>query len=116
MNKLIHGLITGGLALACWFLWGMLHLTEGYMHRISFHPPAFTQLWIGFQPVFIILPILALAYCVYVWCRKADPCRSWVGFFAATTGALMLTLLPTLIAVWLPMVKFIEETSRTLAK
>ena len=116
MNKPIHGLITASFGVSCWFLWGMLRLTEGYMHRVSDYPPQFTQLCVSLRPTFVVLPILALAYCIYVWCRKADPRRNWVGFFAAITATLMLILLPTLIAVWLPMVKFMEMTSRSLPK
>jgi hypothetical protein len=111
MNKAIHGLITAFLAVGCWFLWAMLKLTAGFMHRVSDHPPQFTQLCVNLRPVFAVLPILALAYCVYVWVRKADPRHSWVGFFATTMGALVLTMLPTMVAVWLPMVQFIEKAA-----
>jgi len=111
MNKAIHGLVTAFLAINCWFLWGMLRLTGGFMHRVSDHPPLFTQLCVNLRPVFAVLPILALCYCVYVWLRKADTGPSWVGFFASTMGVLVLTMLPTMVAVWLPMVQFIEHAT-----
>jgi hypothetical protein len=112
MNKAVHGLITLCLAVACWWLWAMLKLTAGFMHRVSDHPPAYSQFCVEWRAAFVVLPILALSYCVFVWLRKADKGPSWVGFFAATTGAFVLTMLPTLVAVWLPMVQFIELARR----
>jgi hypothetical protein len=111
LNKLIHGLVAVGLSIACWFLWGMLRLTAGFMHRVSDYPPMFTQLCVSLKWVFAVLPIVALAYCLVVWVRKPDPHHSWVGFFATTMGVLVLTAMPALIAVWLPMVKFIEQAA-----
>ena len=108
MNKIIHGLIAVFFAFACWCLWGMLTLTASVMLRVSDHPPAFTQLCVGLRPLFVALPILAAGYCLYVWIRKTDIRCSWVPFFAATIGSLVLVMLPTMIAVWLPVIQFIE--------
>jgi hypothetical protein len=107
MNKTIHGLIAAAFAFACWCLWGMLTLASKLMLRVSDHPPAFTELCVGLRPLFVVLPVLAAAYCLYVWIRKTDPRRSWVPFFAATMGSLVVVMLPTLIAVWLPVIQFI---------
>jgi len=75
--------------------------------------PAFTQLCIRFRPLLVVLPILAAAYCIYVWVRKTDERRSWVGFFAATMCALVLVTLPTMVAAYLPL---IESLSRLAGK
>ena len=112
MNKAIHGLIAASFAFACWCLWGMLTLTSRVMLRVSDHPPAFTQLCVGLRPLFAVLPVVAAVYCLYVWIRKADLRRSWVAFFAATMGSLVLVMLPTLIAVWLPVIQFIDLTGK----
>lgn len=112
MNKFIHGLIAAFFGFACLCLWGMLNLTSVVMFRVSENPPAFTRFCIGLKPLFVVLPIIAVAYCFYVWIRKADLRRSWVSFFAATMGSLVLILMPTLIAVWLPVIQFIELTAR----
>jgi hypothetical protein len=111
-NKAIHGSVVVFLSVCCWFLWGMLKLTAGFMHRVSDHPPMFTQLCVHLKWVFAVFPVLALIYCVYVCLRRAEPRPSWVGFLAATTAALMLILLPTMIAAWLPLVQFIETAAR----
>jgi hypothetical protein len=112
MNKAIHGLITLGLAVGCWWLWAMLKLTASYMHRGPHHPPAYTQFCVDLRTAFVVPPILALAYCVYVWIRRSEPRPSWAGFFAVTMGLYVLAMLPTLVAVWLPMVQFIELAAR----
>ena len=112
MNKAIHGIIAASFAFACCCLWSMLNLTLHVMLRVSDHPPAFTQLCVGLRPLFVVLPVVAAAYCVYVWIRKADLRRSWVPFFAATMGSLVLVMLPTLLAVWLPVIQFIGMTGQ----
>jgi len=66
-----------------------------------------------FRPLLVVLPILAAAYCIYVWVRKTDERRSWVGFFAATMCALVLVTLPTMVAAYLPL---IESLSRLAGK
>lgn len=106
MNKTIHGLIALCFAFACLCLWGMLTLSSQVILRSSTTAPAFTRFCIGLRPTFVVLPILAAAYCLYVWMRKTGPSRSWVPYFAATTGLLVITMLPTLIAVWLPFIHF----------
>ena len=112
MNKIIHGFIMAFFAFACACLWGMLNLTSVAMFRVSDQPPAFTLFCVGLRPLFVVLPIVAAAYCLYVWIRKADIGRSWVPFFAATTGSLVVVMLPTMIAIWLPIIQFIELTGK----
>lgn len=108
MNKIMHGLIAVGFAFACWCLWGMLSLTSNLMLRVSDHPPAFTQLCVGLKPLFVVLPVAAASYCLYVWIRKTENPNPWVSFLATTTGILVLAALPTIIAIWLPVIQFID--------
>ena len=107
MNKLIHGLIAVSFAFACLCLWGMLTLTSHVPPRVAGQVPAFTQFCIGLRPLFVVLPVVAAAYCLYVWIRKTDHRHSWVPFFATTMGCLMVVMLPTIIAVWLPVIQYI---------
>lgn len=108
MNKLIHGLIAVSFAFACLCLWGMLTLTSNTMLRMQAQPPAFTQFCIGLRPLFVVLPIMVAAYCLYVWIRKTDLLqRPWMPFFAATMGCLVVVTLPTMMAAWLPVIQFI---------
>jgi len=107
MNKLIHAVILAVFGIACWFVWGMLTLTT---HVGGEGPlPAFTRLCLGLRPVAVVLPIVAAAYCLYVWIRKADGRRSWVGFFAATMCALVLVTFPTFVAAYLPLVNSLNR-------
>jgi hypothetical protein len=114
MNKVIHGLILVYVTVASWFLWAMLKLTASYMFRVAEHPPLFTQLCVNLRPTLLVLPALAFGYCLYVWLRGTGPSRSWQAFLAVTTAALILALLPTLIACSLPVVQFVEIASTSL--
>ena len=55
------------------------------------------------------LPLLAAAYCLFVWIRKADGQKSWVGFFASTMSALVLLTYPVMIAAWLPLIDLLQR-------
>jgi len=55
------------------------------------------------------LAILAAAYCVWVWIRKADNRSSWVGFLSTTMAALVLVMLPTMIAIVLPLIDAVNH-------
>jgi hypothetical protein len=82
MNKFIHGLIFVFFGIVCWFEWAVLTLTS---HVIRGGPlPGFSRLCVELKPVFVVLPVLALAYCLFVWSRKTEPRNSWIGFFAVT--------------------------------
>ena len=104
MKKIIHGLILAVFGFACWITWVTLKLAPvaalGHPERGL---PGFTTLCIGLRPLVAVLPVLAAAYCVWVWFRKADRVPSWIGFFAATTGALVLVTLPAMVAAYLPL-------------
>jgi hypothetical protein len=103
MNKIAHALILAVFAIACWFLWGILTLAPHIAHGQAL--PAFTALCVTLRPLTIALPILAAAYCLWIWFRKADRLSSWVVFFATTMSILVLVTLPTLIAALLPLIK-----------
>jgi hypothetical protein len=100
MKKFIHAIILAVFGYGCWFTWGILHLAPA-VRRADPALPAFTILCINLRPVVVALPVVAAAYCVWVWFRKADRVPSWVGFFAAATGALVLMALPALLAAYL---------------
>jgi len=102
-NKFVHTLILAVFGIACFFLWSILWLAS----RSTFGEalPAFTTFWIGLRPVMIVLPVLATAYCLWIWLRKADRLPSWIGYFATIMSVLVLVTLPTLIAAYLPLIK-----------
>jgi len=107
MNKLAHTLVLAVFGIACYFTWGILTLASRTGHGEGL--PDFTTLCIGLRPVLIVLPIIAAAYCLWIWFRKAERLPSWMGFFAATTSALVLVTFPTLIAAYLPLLKAINH-------
>jgi hypothetical protein len=111
MNKIIHGLVLAFFSIGCWFLLVLLTLSERYLLRLleGGYPPAFTRLCLELKPVLYVLPLLALAWCVFVWFRKGESRGSWVGFFAASASIIMLATFPTVIGIYLPLVKVLQQ-------
>jgi hypothetical protein len=57
------------------------------------------------------MAVAALGYCVYVWVRKTGRQAPWVGFLATTMSALVLVVLPTIVAIYLPLVDFLNVST-----
>jgi hypothetical protein len=110
MNKFAHTLILVVFGIACWFVWGILTLASHTGHGGQL--PDFTRFCIGLRPGLMVLPILAAVYCLWIWFRRADKLPSWVNFFAASTGVLVLVTLPTLIAAYLPLIAAVNDMAR----
>lgn len=106
MNKIIHGLVLVFFGIACFHLWALLRMAERamYDHRL----PPFTQLCFQLRPALFVLLLLALAWCGFVWFRKAESRSSWVGFFAVTTAVIILIVFPVVIGILLPITKVPE--------
>ena len=112
MNKIIHGLVLVFFSIGCWFLWSLLTVCERALrHLVEGHGgfPLFTQLCLQLRPALYVLPLLALAWCVFVWFRKIDVRGSWMGFFAASASVIILVTFPTMIAIYLPLVKVLQQ-------
>ncbi len=114
MNKAIHASIVLFFGVCCWFLWGILTLTLHTTQRFlaGSQIPEFTRLCIGLRPLLVVLPMVALGWCLYSWFRKTQARESWIGFFASTMAVLVLVMLPTLIAAWLPLISIIAKIGR----
>ena len=106
MNRIAHGIVLVFFGLACWLVWVLLQLPLMVrLHGVELHLPAFTSFCIALGPFVVVgLAVLATAYCVWVWCRKAETRPSWVGFLATATGSLFLVTLPVVVALYLPLV------------
>ena len=113
-NLVIHALILIFFSTVCWFLWAILHVPEMMGPAMSGGPnfPAFTRLLAGCKSYLAVPPLLALVYCLYAWLRKSHATNSWMGFFASTTAVVILITLPTIIAVLLPMIDFMNHLMR----
>ena len=111
LNLVIHGLILIFFSLVCWFLWGTLKL-PAMMSASGARSPAFTRLMIDCGSYLAVPPLLALVYCGYVWVRRSNAQNSWLGFFATTMAVLMLMTIPTVIAVFLPVINFMDNLAR----
>lgn len=108
MKKFVHALVLAVFGFGCWFTWAILTLAP-HVRRADPALPGFTRLCISLRPLVIALPILAAIYCVWVLFRKSDRVPSWIGFFAATTGLLVLVTLPALVAAYLPLLNAINN-------
>jgi hypothetical protein len=114
-NWIAHGLILIFFSVVCWFVWGTLQLPRMMMAATAKAAggavvlPAFTQIMAAIGHYMFIPPLLALAYCIYVSFRKSGAKNSWIAFFAVTTAALIFIALPTLIAVLLPLIDFVNR-------
>ena len=110
MKKFIHTLVLAVFAFGCWLTWVILKLAPvAVIKRANPSLPGFTELCISLRPVVIALPILAAAYCVWVWFRKAGRVPSWVGFFAATMRMLVVVALPAMVAAYLPLLSALNQ-------
>ena len=126
MNKVMHAVVLVVFAGACWFLSLILKLplmVLGAIARLPSVPPgqavlpAFTRFCMGVGPVLLaLLAVVALGYCVYVWVRKMEQPASCTGFLATTMSVLVLVLLPTVVAIYIPLVDFLNRATTTLPR
>jgi hypothetical protein len=127
MNKMMHGIVLVLFGGACWFLSLILKLplmVQPATARLASLPagqsvqlPAFTRLCMATGPVLLAaLALLALGYCIYVWVRRAERQAPWVGFLATTMSALVLVLLPAVVAIYIPLVDFLNRSTAILPK
>ena len=127
MNKIMHAVVLLVFGGACWFVSLILKLPMMVLPataRLRSNPlepaaalPAFTRLCMGAGPILLsVFALMALGYCVYVWMRKAERSASWTGFLATTMSALVVVLLPTLVAIYIPVVDFLNRTTAAIAK
>lgn len=127
MNKVMHAVVLVVFGGACWFLSLILKLPMMVLPataRLGSNPlepaaalPAFTRMCMGAGPIILVVfALLALGYCVYVWVRKAERPASWTGFLATTMSALVVVLLPTMVAIYIPVVDFLNRSAAALPK
>jgi hypothetical protein len=112
-DLVMHGLVLIFFSIGCLLLWGILHVPDMMVTATQGRQlPAFTRLVTGLGRSFLYVPpLLALVYCLYVWLRKSHAKSTWMGFFACTTTVLILVTLPTIMAVLLPMIDFMNNNA-----
>jgi len=77
--------------------------------------PAFTRACMAAGPVLLaMLALVAIAYCIYIWMRNSERPAPWTGFLATTMSALVLVLLPTVVAIYIPLVDFLNRSTAAL--
>ncbi len=114
MNKTMHGIVLAFFAFACWCVAIILKLPRMVAPKISHPLPAFSRFCMGVGPIVLLgLVLLALGYCLFVWLRTAETRSSWVAFLAASVSMVVLSMMPTVIAIYLPIVDFIHTLPRS---
>jgi len=126
MNKMMHAVVVIVFGVACWFVSLILKLPMMVLPataRLRAEPleqtalPAFTRMCMGAGPVILaVFAVLALGYCIFVWLRKAERAASWTGFLATAMSALVLVLLPTVVAIYIPVVDFLNRSVPAIPK
>ena len=122
MNKILHSIILILFGGACWFLSMVLLklplMVQAMTARLpSASPglpalPAFTRFCMVAGPCLLaVFAFLALGYCVYVWVQKTERPAPWTGFLATTMTGLVLVLLPAGVALYLPLVDFLNRST-----
>jgi hypothetical protein len=124
MNKILHAVVTLVFAGACFFLGLMLKLPLMVQPMAAKLPsispgqsvlPAFTRLCMAAGPSLLAtLALLALGYCIYVCLRRSERPMPWVGFLATTMSAVVLIALPTIVAIYLPLIAFLNLSGASL--
>ena len=126
INKMMHAVILVVFGGACGFLALILKLPMMVLPATARLPsvapgqavlPAFTRVCMAAGPVLLATFALgALVYCIYVWLRKAERPAHWTGFLATTMSALVLVLLPAVVAIYIPLVDFLNRSTAVLPK
>ena len=111
MNKLAHGIVLAFFATTCWFFWAVLQMPSMVsLKGQALQLPAFTKFCIALGTwMAVVLPIVAAAYCLWVWIRKGENRSSWVAFLATATAALLFVTLPSIVAIYLPLVNALNH-------
>jgi hypothetical protein len=113
LNLIIHGVILVFFSVGCFFLWGVMMVPRMMVVVLRDPPmPAFTRLLMDYSPFLAVPPLLALVYCLIALSKKTNVKTSWMGFFAATFGAILLLAFPIILAVLLPFVDWISRQAR----
>jgi hypothetical protein len=119
MNKTLHAIVLILFGTACWFMSLMLKLPMMVQNMAAkLTPPgqsvlpAFTRLCMTVGPILLaIFAAAALGYCIYIWVRKGERQAPWIGFLATTMSAVVLVVLPIVVAIYLPLVDFLNRSA-----
>ena len=112
MNKILHAVVLVFFGGACWFLSLMLKMPMMVGRSAGMVMPPFSRLCVACGPFLTAgLAISALAYCIYVWTRKTENRATWIGFLATAMSALVLVVMPTVVAMYLPLIDFINRST-----
>ena len=103
MKKLTCALVLGVFCSVCLLAWEMLTLMSD-VRNAGRALPNFTDLCIVLRPVLIALPVVAVAYYLWLWFHKEEKISRWMGFVVATMTALIIFVVPAMSTSYLLMI------------
>lgn len=103
MKKLASAFVLGVFGASCGLAWAMTTLMLE-VRNASRVLPYFTNLCIRLRPLLIVLPILAAAYCLWLWFAKEEKASRMMSFIVVTMALLIVFVLPAIGASYLLMI------------
>ena len=103
MKKLTCALVLGVFGSTCLLAWAMLSLMFDVKHA-GRALPYFTDLCLVLRPVLIVLPVVAVAYYLWLCFQQEERLSRWMGFVVVTMTALIVFVLPAISTSYLVMV------------
>lgn len=112
MSKMLHAVVLVFFGGACWFLSLMLKMPTMVARPSVAVMPPFSRLCVSYGPYLLgALTLSAFAYCIYVWTRKEKSRANWIAFLATALSALLLVLMPTVVAMFITIADFINRST-----
>ena len=107
MRRLTNVLVLGVFAGSCLLAWAMLTLMLEVRNagRVL---PYWSNMCISLRPLLMVLPIAAVAYCLWLWGRKGEDVSRSMGFVATTMTVLIVFVLPAIATSYLPMMYLVR--------
>jgi hypothetical protein len=91
-NALVLVVFAGNCLIARAMLTLMMEIRDD-AHRVL---PYFTNLCISLRPLLMVLPMAALAYCLWLWVWKPKNISVWMGFVVVAMALLTVFVLPAI--------------------
>jgi hypothetical protein len=104
MKTLLRVLVLAVFAFNCWFAWAMLTLMLNIRNagRVL---PFFTNLCISLRPLLVVLPVVAAAYCMWLWFKKQETASQWRAAVLGSTVVLIAFVFPAMLTSYLLLVE-----------
>jgi hypothetical protein len=66
--------------------------------------PYFTNFCVSLRFTLLILPLIAIAYCLWLWLHREERASQWTGFIVGTMAVMIVFVLPAMSTSFLLMI------------